>query len=125
MAYHNGQYMTDKMMQQYVDFILSLVGATAGASVSAKDGFPMKGHYVPVTLEVLKKERTYVDFKLTSLGFSKELTLFLSRKKSPADTLAELQEKIDITVNQIVTENNLDKEEIWKTNHPLRFLKLK
>jgi hypothetical protein len=122
--YDQGLWASDEVMKNYVDFICSQIKSTGGASVRKADGFPMKGCYVPVKLEITAKKVTYAEMRVTSLGHTKEFVFFMSRHKSPNKTLNELQAKINETVESIVVENGMDKDEIWSTHHPLKNLKL-
>lgn len=123
--YIHGQHTSDKIMNQYVDFIITIINPIAGASVNSKSGFPMKGNYVPVNLSVQRNDdiKTVLNIKIEALGFEKEFQLFLSRLYSPAKILNRLQEKITIAVNQIVDENGMDRDEINKTYHPFSYIK--
>lgn len=116
-----GQYCTNDDMREYVKFIGSLINKNAGASVNAKDGFPMKGYYVPVNLEIKELLSRSIEIKIECLGYEKEFIFYLSRMKGPDVLLHELQIKIDEKVNEIVVENNMDKDKIFHDYHPLRF----
>jgi len=122
--YYYGQHVNDRIMKNYVEFICSQISLNGGAEVNKSDGFPMKGAYVPVKLEIIEKTLRTAIINVTSLGHSKKFTFFLSRQKSPARILSELQDKINETVTEIVLENNLDRDKIFYEHHPLRNLKL-
>lgn len=114
-----GQTFTDNHMSQYIDYLISIIQLQTGASIPTLDGFPMKGCYVPVTLEVTKKDKTILEITIKSLSFEKQVTCFLSRKHSPVQFLFSLQEKIDSAVKEIIKENELNQDEIHRSNHPL------
>lgn len=119
-----GLYANDETMRKYVDFICAQIDTRCGASVNAKDGFPMKGYYVPVKLEIKEKLSRSAEMKITVLGYEKEFIFFMSRHKSPDALLHELQRKIDELTLEIIRENNLDQDKIYREHHPLRNLKL-
>ena len=113
-----GHHANDKVMRAYVEFICSQISTNTGAAVNRSDGFPMKGAYVPVQLEILHKDLRTATINLTAFGHSKEFMFMLSRRKSPAHLLNELQIKVDEVVLDIIRENNLDQDKIWKEHQP-------
>lgn len=118
--YYHGQYASDEVMKNYVEFICSNVQLQAGACVNGKSGFPMKGCYIPVKLEIIEKLSRSAIFKMEALGHSKTFPLYMSRHKDPNSLLLELQRKIDDLTLEIAVENNIDQDELLKTYHPLR-----
>lgn len=121
--YYEGLYASDKVMKDYVEFICSCVKESCGASVPKKDGFPMKGYYVPVKLKVKEKLTRSAEIQIEVLGFKKEFIFFMSRKKSPEQLLHELQDKINEATEEVIKEHKLDKDKIWNDHHPLKKLK--
>ncbi len=121
--YGSGLYGSDEMMSGYVKFIVGHIPTLCGASVNKKSGFPMKGCYVPVRFEVLEIGSRSVEARITSLGHVKDTTIFMSRWKSPSKILGDIQNKIDLLVNEIVAENDLDRDDIFNQHHPLRNFK--
>lgn len=119
-----GLYANDETMRKYVDFICAQISAKCGASVNASDGFPMKGYYVPVKLEIKEKLSRSAEMKMTALEHEKEFIFFMSRHKSPDELLHQLQRKIDELTLEIIKENGMDQDKIHRDHHPLKNLKL-
>lgn len=115
-----GQYMDDDNMQEYVEFMCGAIALKAGATVNSTTGFPMKGCYVPVNLEIVSKMRTSAAIRMTALGYEAEFVQYMSRHKSPDKILHELQQKINEITLQIINDNNLDQEKIYKEHHPFK-----
>lgn len=122
--YSTGYYATDEMMREYVNLICSFLVKHSGASLNKRTGFPMKGYYVPVELEVLTKMSRSAELKITSLGHTKTFIFYMSRHKSPDALLHELQRKIDDLVREIIEENGMDQDKVYMEHHPLRGIKL-
>ncbi len=119
-----GLYANDETMRKYVDFICAQISTRCGASVNATSGFPMKGYYVPVKLEIKEKLSRSAELKMTVLGYEKEFIFYMSRHKSPDALLHQLQDKIDELTLEIIKENNMDQDKIYREHHPLKNLKL-
>jgi hypothetical protein len=124
-----GFFASDEVMEHYVKFICKeieeMIKTHCGASVNSRDGFPMKGHYVPVKLEVVEVMKRSASLRMKTLGFTKEFTLYMSRHKSPDKILHELQYKIDELTLEIIKENDIDQNRVHSEHHPLRNLNFK
>lgn len=119
-----GFFADNDVMQNYVKFIcqqIELITKThCGTMVNKKDGFPMKGYYIPVKLSLKEMTVRSATFKMKTLGYEKEFDLYMSRHKSPDKILHELQDKINESTTQIVRENNMDQDKIYNDYHPLK-----
>jgi hypothetical protein len=119
-----GFFMDNDSMKDYVNFICDQIekikAVHCGTTVNKSDGFPMKGYYVPVKLEIIERLSRSADIKIEVLGHTKQFIFFMSRHKSPDETLHRLQSKIDELTLDIIKENSLDQDKIFSEYHPLR-----
>lgn len=117
-----GFFADDNVMKKYVDFICDriLEARSIGVEISRTDGFPMKGHYIPVKLTIKARTLRSADISMEVFGYTKEFTLFMSRRKSPDELLHQLQRKLDELALEVVIENKLDRDKIWNDYHPIR-----
>jgi hypothetical protein len=123
-----GFFADDITMKNYVNFICDqiehIIKTHCGASVNKTDGFPMKGYYVPVKLEIKERFTRSAELKMTVFGCEREFIFYMSRHKSPDELLHGLQSKIDELTLEIIKEKGLDQDKIYHDHHPLRSLKL-
>jgi len=125
MSYYHGQFASNEIMKEYVHFLCSCIDPNdVGACVNRTDGFPMKGHYIRVKIEFVKIHNQFVDVKIVAFGHEKMFPWYLSRRKDPNTLLHEFQRKVDDLTLEIITENGLDRDQIWLDYHPLKNLKL-
>lgn len=121
--YYHGQYCDNNGMKAYVEFICSLIRVEAGSSVKSKKGFPMKGLFVKVDLEIVDKMSRSIEIKMTSLKFEKKFIFYMSRHFGPEKILHDLQNKIDEKLLEVINENCLDQDQIYKDHHTLKNFK--
>lgn len=118
--YGYGMHFKNEYMQQYVDFICSLIDKNGGAEVNSTDGFPMKGCYVPVQVTILEKTTRTAVIQIIALGYTREFIFYMSRHKGPASLLWQLQQSINENVNDIVNTTDLDRDTIFNKYHALK-----
>lgn len=124
-----GFFASDGVMEHYVNFIcneiMEMTKTHCGASVNRRDGFPMKGYYVPVKLEVKERLKRSAIFKITVLKSEKEFVFYMSRHKSPDELFHQLQRKIDELTMEVIKENDIDQNRVHDEHHPLRNMNFK
>lgn len=100
-------HITDQDFQDYIDFLLKLI-----EKKQYRAYLKMEKTYIPIVLNILKRETRYIEYVLEFKGFPKQFTWFLSRNKSPEELLNDLQEKIDMYFNEIIDDNDIDKKQL-------------
>ena len=83
-----------------------------------------KGSCIPVQIELMQKTIRTADFKIKMLGFEKEFTFMMSRKKSPEQLLYDFQNKLNVFADEIIKENSLDRNKIYSENHFMKNFKM-
>ena len=114
-------YFTTEMMSAYVNYMCSIVPKETTASMlrsmtTANFGktlrLPLKHVKIPVKLELKEKLSRSAIFEVESLGHKTDVLIYLSRQKGPEVWLEEIKKKVDYVVDDIITNNKLDREEV-------------
>ena len=114
-------YFTTQMMTSYVNFVCDIVPREFYASMlksmsTANFGkpikLPLKHVQIPVKLNLKEKLSRSAIFEVESLGYKMDVLIYLSRQKDPEVLLEEIRLKVNHIVDEIITQNKLDREEI-------------
>ena len=115
-------------MKLYVDFICDQVinldrKGYLGHYVKDGRNQHVKNIWIPIRVEIVERYTRSIKLRVSYNGISKEDILYMSRHFGPSDIAYKYTKKVDKMFSEILDENEIDREELFKTYDPFKDVK--
>lgn len=114
-------HFDDNDMQNYVDFIASMIPEKTMCSLYKNIGtigkpmhMPLKDVSIPVDICIVDIRKRSLIIKIKAFGFSRNKEVMLSRHFSPYDSIGKVGKAVQSMFNEIIIDEKLDIDDIVK-----------